>query len=266
MHKTGKRLYYILDTMQISLCTWNIHLGKQLTTIVNNVKNNPLLQSLDIYLLQESSEHNGVPDSSQIAKALGNTYDTFQYATSVLQGSIQANAIVWNTKTITKKRIFTLLLPTIEHSSATVLEKRIISLLPKRQRNCIVFEGAIGKYTIRIYVTHFDVIGFTGLHNAQLQYILDDNLNRKKTDVTIVGGDFNTFAFAGKPRWNQMKKMIDAYGFTDATAKTPATFISIPGQKLDKLLYTGSISFKTQVAKIHGSDHYPVLGTILHID
>ena len=57
-----------------------------------------------------------------------------------------------------------------------------------------------------------------------------------------------------------MRAAIQAYGFTDATLETGATFVAAKiGQPLDRVLFTkGRAHVEARVVKMPGSDHDPV--------
>jgi endonuclease/exonuclease/phosphatase family metal-dependent hydrolase len=232
-------------------------------------------------MLQEASIHNGEEDAKAIATTLGDNYTYFQATAQKLKEIPQANALIWNKKKIVIESFDILELPPLhsgsrlqipykkiynkEHRLAifikTVLQKRISLLL----------EGKIYEKKFRIYVVHFDIVGFAS-KKRQLSFVLEDARKRKKVDIEIIAGDINTFKYFNFPNWKSIKELINNTGFIDVTSDITWTFSdsrfskNYPTKhKLDAIFIRHAIkscTFNAWSLDIPGSDHIPVFANI----
>lgn len=249
----------------LRICTWNIKLGIGLPLILEEIKRNEELKNVDILGLQEASVHNNIEDSSVIAKNLGKHYDYFQVSTDTLKGMPQANAIIWNKKTFDIEKVGSFSLPKKHQNKLSKIERLFLSFIKGRQRNSISVEGKFQNKTVRVYISHLDVVGFS--HKlSQINSILTDNESSKKADVTLIMGDLNTFKLRSRPTWIKISDSIEKKGFKDLTSDVLWTFkfskIKV-SQKLDAIfLKPNNIDYKSWTLDVSGSDHIPVFADI----
>ena len=81
---------------RLKLCTWNLHLGQQLPSILRSIETDQDFRNLDLLALQEASVHGDSEDAAVIAARMGPEFRHLQVETHVLKGRVQANALVWN--------------------------------------------------------------------------------------------------------------------------------------------------------------------------
>lgn len=251
-----------MDTLRV--CTWNIKQGQYLPTLVKQLSIEDFV-GLDVMAIQESFIHEEIEDAYKIAKALGPSYDYFQENMRLPFGLIQGNAFIWNKKriSITKKSSF--FLPDVKSNHLPRWERTILRFLPKQERNCLVLEGKLGKKSLRIYVTHFDVIGFYH-KRAQLDAIFAHDLLQPPTDLCCIVGDFNTFKIVSRPKWRNLAETARNHGFSDLTTEIFWTFSRRRvrfRQKLDSIFIKPyDFKYKSWSLDINGSDHIPVFSDI----
>jgi endonuclease/exonuclease/phosphatase family metal-dependent hydrolase len=252
-------------TDKLRICTWNIKQGQYLPLLLTEIKNNKDFSGLDILAIQESFIHDEAEDAEKIRKLLGNDYDYFQENVRLPLGLVQGNAFIWNKKRlkITKKASF--FLPDVYGHHLPKWEKVLFKFIPKQDRNCLVLTGTIGKKTIRIYVTHLDVLGFAH-KRAQLDAIFEHEELQDNVDICCVIGDFNTFKFVSRPSWKNLAQAASEAGFSDLTTEIIWTFARPQvrfRQKLDSIFIKPSdFKYKSWSLDIRGSDHIPVFSDI----
>ncbi|HVF69712.1 MAG TPA: hypothetical protein VNA13_04075 [Xanthomonadales bacterium] len=245
----------------LRICTWNIKKGQYLPLLLKQISENKTFSGLDIFGIQESFIHKELEDAGEIVKKLGPEYKYFQQNMQIRKNVLQGNALIWNSKRIkiTKKESF--FLPDVYGKHMPRWEKMFFKFIPKQERNCIVAEGKFGKKSIRIYVTHLDVLGYSH-KRAQLKAIFTHSDLQKPVDITCVIGDFNTFKIATRPKWKNLSKDAEMAGFRDLTTEIVWTF-SRPRvrfkQKLDSIFIKPfDFHYKSWSPNIKGSDHIPV--------
>jgi endonuclease/exonuclease/phosphatase family metal-dependent hydrolase len=207
-----------------------------------------------------------VEDAEAIAARLGPDYRHFQVETHILQGLVQANALVWNSSRVRILEKDLLRLPGRGENRLSRTERALLRVLPVQQRMALVFDCWIAGQAIRVYVAHLDVMGYQ--HKLQqFGRILDDLATRDEADITILAGDLNTFKMATRPRWTRLRSAAEAAGLEDLTtdikwthkSRTPAR------QKLDAIFVrcVRPLRYESWSLNLPGSDHIPVFATIL---
>lgn len=249
----------------LRICTWNIKQGQYLKTLLNEISKRNDFSELDIMAVQESFIHNEVEDAEKIAKILGPQYKYFQENVKITFGLLQGNAFIWNSKRITINKKASFFLPHVKGKHITRMEKMLFRFIPKQDRNCLVLEGKFGKKSIRIYVTHLDVLGYTH-KRAQLKAIFTHALAQKPTDLCCIIGDFNTYKFVSRPKWRNLAEDAKTSGFSDLTTEILWTFSRRRvrfKQKLDSIFIKPFyFKYKSWSLDIKGSDHIPVFSDI----
>jgi endonuclease/exonuclease/phosphatase family metal-dependent hydrolase len=251
---------------RLKLCTWNLHLGLELPSILRSIEAEEDFRKLDLLALQEASVHGGVEDAEAIAAAMGPDYRHVQVETHILKGRVQANALVWNSSRARILDQSVLLLPRrVEHPLPRT-ERALLSVTRLQQRMALFFDCWIAGQAIRIYVAHLDVLGYQ--HKLQqFGRILADLEDREPADITILAGDLNTFRMATRPRWTRLRSAAAMAGFEDLTTdikwthrpRTPAR------QKLDAIFLRCErpLLYESWSLDLPGSDHIPVFAEIL---
>ncbi len=250
----------------IRLCTWNIQLGSQLDRIIAAIHEQRDFAALDLLALQEASLHEGQEDARAIAAALGPEYDSYQVTAHMLDGRVQANALVWNTASVQVSHRDCVKLPLLREVHVSRTERTLLRALPLQQRISVVVEGFVGEQSLRVYVAHLDVVGF-GHKREQFLRILDDMRGKGAVQLTILAGDLNTFKFRARPSWAQLLAAAEAEGLQELTREIRWTH-SVPRlrmkQKLDAIFVGGArpLRHRTWSLDIRGSDHIPVFAEL----
>jgi len=252
---------------RLRLCTWNLHLGLDLAGILDAIANVRDFRDIDLIALQEASVHGGKEDAEAIAHLLGPTYRHIQVMAHVLQGQVQANALVWDTRRVEMEVSASLLLPMRADLVLSRTERAVLSMLPLQQRMSLVFDCRIDGLRWLLYVAHLDVFGYR--HKLeQFGSILADLAARDPADITVIAGDLNTFRLARRPRWTRLLDAAQAAGFEDLTGEIRWTHSfgrRVPvRQKLDAIFVRSErpLLYDSWSLDLAGSDHIPVFAEI----
>src|SRR5438094_1376681 len=116
----------------LRLCTWNVNWGERLDLLLKEISGTPDFRGLDVLALQEASEHGGRPDADTIAACLGPEFVHYQVTAQVLGGRVQANALVWDGRSLTEARGDILTLPGMTQAGLPVLERRFLRSLRRQ--------------------------------------------------------------------------------------------------------------------------------------
>lgn len=243
----------------LRLCTWNINLGQRLDEIVDAISRHADFAGLDLFAVQEASDHGGRPDAEAIAATLGRDYGFHQVTAQNVRGRVQANAMIWNRRRVQVIRTDHLRLETTRSGRRS---KVVAKRLTRQERNCVMLEGAFGRLSLMAYSVHLDIAGIT--HKVeQMALVFEDRHARPPADVVIVAGDLNTFHLSRWPSWAALAQAFQAEGFVDTGSSISWTH-SLPGlgirQKLDSILVHSSVrcEHRSWTLPISGSDHLPL--------
>ncbi|HVD00774.1 MAG TPA: endonuclease/exonuclease/phosphatase family protein [Candidatus Dormibacteraeota bacterium] len=251
---------------RLKLCTWNLHLGLELPAILRSIGAEEDFRTLDLLALQEASVHDSREDAEAIATALGPDFRHHQVETHLLNGRVQANALVWNSRRARILDQSVLLLPKRAEHTMSRTERALLSVTRLQQRMALFFDCWIAGQAIRVYVAHLDVFGYEHkLH--QFERILADLENREPADITILAGDLNTFKMGTRPRWTRLRSAAALAGFEDLTTDIKWTHRHrMPArQKLDAIFVRSerSLLYESWSLDLPGSDHIPVFAEVL---
>ena len=140
-----------------------------------------------------------------------------------------------------------------------------------QKRICLLLEGTIYKKTFRIYVVHFDIVGFAS-KKRQMSFVLNDANQRPQVDLEIIAGDINTFKYFNMPQWTSIKQTTENAGFIDLTTDIKWTFSDkrfsrkyLAQHKLDAIFIrhkAKGLAHQSWSLDIPGSDHIPVFANI----
>ena len=236
--------------------TWNIQLGLHFDAVLKAVEEHKDFHGLDLLCLQEASVHRGRPDAARIAQAMGGEYDHVQVTAQVRRGMPQANALIWRREAFEPgtAQIVSLSNPA---SGMTVAERTLLRAILPQQRIAVRAESP----TLRVYVLHLDVIGFT--HKLeQFRAVIADIAARPPVPLTIVAGDLNTF---GPPAWQLWRRLHAAAaeaGLVEVTKEVGRTHWT--AQKLDAIFLRATVPFTSRAwaLDLRASDHQPVFADI----
>ena len=252
---------------RLRLCTWNVHLGLDLRGILDAIGCEADFDRIDLLALQEASIHGGREDAEVIAERLGPSYRHLQVMAHVLQGQVQANALVWDSRRIEMAGNAALLLPMRAANALSRTERAVLSVLPLQQRMSLVFNFEVQGLRWLLYVAHLDVFGYR--HKLeQFGSILTDLESREPADITVIAGDLNTFRLGRRPRWTRLIAAAEAAGFEDLTGEIRWTHSfgrRMPvRQKLDAILVRSErpLRYESWSLDLSGSDHIPVFAEI----
>jgi endonuclease/exonuclease/phosphatase family metal-dependent hydrolase len=233
-------------------CTWNLELGKQLDRVVEAVGTSADFRRASVLLLQEASVH-GVDDAAAIATALGPGYRSRQEQVHTLRGAAQANAIVWDSRRVAIGATRPVGLP--------------VALIAAQPRGALVADGCLDEATtVRFVCAHLDVTGYAH-RSRQLAAVLDAANAPPRPQLTLIGGDLNTFGVGGVPSWGRLRDEADAAGFTELTSGIPWTHrhrsLRIR-QKLDAIFAAADrrLTHRAWTLPLDASDHLPVFAEV----
>lgn len=197
---------------------------------------------------------------------MGPTYRHLQVKAHVLNGHVQANALVWDSRHVEVRTSTGLVLPRRADNGLSRTERTLLSVTPKQQRMSLAFDCRIRGLDWLLCVAHLDVFGYR--HKLeQFASILGDLASRPQADITVIAGDLNTFKLGRRPRWTRLAEQADAAGFEDLTGDIRWThsFKRVPvRQKLDAIFIRSerSLLYESWSLDLPGSDHIPVFADI----
>lgn len=243
------------------MCSWNIHLGIELATILQTIDRHADFHRLDVLVLQEAAEHDGIPHAETIAAALGSTYRGHQRAVDRFHGHRRSLAVVWNSATVDLDRFELLPLPRLHECTVSRWQRYSLRPIGMRPRAALVAEGA----GLRLYVVHLSPVGFN-FQAEQLAVILRDDERRAPATTTIMAGDFNSLRM-DRRKWRRWLAQREDDGFVEASKGVEWTYWSnaLPiRQKLDNILVRGHADgrFTSWCPELPGSDHLPLFFTL----
>jgi len=255
----------------LRFCSWNIQVGLRRESVLEVFRHHPDLQKLDVLALQEASTHLAQEDASSIANVLGSDYRAYQHVYHFLHARPQANGLVWNETSVRLTAIDHHTLPNPSQVAVPRAEKALLSRLRRQPRVNLVGEGLWGERTLRVCAAHLDVVGYR-FKQSQFRAVLNELRGRAPADVTILAGDFNTFAVGGHPNWGTLKRdaaelglkpISDKIKWTQSVRSERVRTLRLR-QKLDEIFVASSTPYRARVwtLDIDGSDHLPVVAEL----
>lgn len=235
------------------ICTWNILLGLRLDAVLDVIRTQPDFRDLELLALQEASVHEGRPDASAVAEAMGDGYGWFQANAQKFRGYEQGNALIWRKGLFEHGAHDTVSLSEIPPEKLGTAERALLRAIPPQRRIAVRAESS----EMRVYVMHLDVLGFT--HKLeQFRAILTDMEGRSSVPLTVVAGDLNTF---GPPRlqpWRRLRAAAREAGLVELTTGLRHTHWT--RQKLDAVyVRAGRVpAHRAWTVQSRASDHLPV--------
>ena len=248
----------------LRICTWNIQLGLSLKQVLETIATQPAFSNLDVFALQEASQHAGQDDSEAVARQLGQNYGWTQVTGQQFRGQPQANGLIWNNERLRGTLSDSIRLPFLQDPGGLPLAERwLLNRLQPQRRGGVMVEGLLaGRDPIRVYSVHADVVGFA--HRLrQLAAVLSDNAARPDAFMALIAADLNTFGVGSRPSWRALHLAASAAGFRDLTSQVAWTH-EVPRlrlrQKLDFVFAKTAVdvSYRPWTLPSRASDHLPV--------
>src|ERR1700720_3039473 len=239
------------------VCTWNIQLGLRRGAVVDAVRARPEFRGLDLICLQEASVHLGREDAALIAEAMGPEYEHFQATAQLRHGAEQANGLIWRRDAFQPGTPAVVPLGKPAFARMAWVERTLLRAIAPQQRIAIRAESP----TLRVYVVHLDVIGFT--HKIeQFGAVIADMARRPPVPLTLVAGDLNTFGPPGLRLWRKLADTAAKAGLVDVARGVLTTHWT--SQKLDAIFVRGGSVIKSRAwtLDVRASDHRPVFADI----
>lgn len=262
-------MVYCLSGMSYTLrfCSWNIQIGMKRAQLMEIVRAYADFQKLDLVALQETSALGTRPDAASIAEILGATFTSYQNVYHHHGARPQGNGLVWNTRRIQMHAVEQHLLPRVQQTKISRLERAALRPLNRQNRMNVVAEGAFDGLSLRVCSAHLDVLGLR-FKRQQFHAVLEELRRRPAVELMILAGDFNTFRIGGRPNWNGLKREAAELGLraiSDEIAWTQAVRSLRFRQKLDEIFVASSHPFRSRVwtLDVNGSDHLPVFAEIV---
>ncbi len=239
------------------VCTWNIQLGLRFGAVLDAIRNLAEFRSLDLLCLQEASVHSGREDAAVIAESMGPGYEHFQATAQVRRGVQQANGLIWRKDAFQPGPPQVVSLGDPAFAKMTRAERTLLRAIAPQRRIAIRAESP----SMRVYVVHLDVIGFT--HKIeQFGAMVADMANRPPVPLTLVAGDLNTFGPPGVQFWQKLEATASRAGLVEVTRNVTSTHWT--AQKLDAIFVRAATGIQSSAwaLDIRASDHRPVFAEI----
>jgi len=239
------------------VCTWNIELGLRFGAVLNAIRTLTEFRGLDLLCLQEASVHSGSEDAAVIAEAMGPGFEHFQATAQLRRGVPQANGLIWRKDAFQPGPPQVVSLGDPAFAKMTRAERTLLRAIAPQRRIAIRAESP----SMRVYVVHLDVIGFT--HKIeQFGAVVADMATRPPVPLTLVAGDLNTFGPPGVQLWRRLAATTRKAGLVEVTRNIKSTHWT--AQKLDAIFVraTTAIQSSAWALDIRASDHRPVFAEI----
>jgi endonuclease/exonuclease/phosphatase family metal-dependent hydrolase len=188
---------------------------------------------------------------------MGPGYGLFQATAQLRRGVEQANGLIWRKDAFKPgpAEVVSLGDPAFDRMSRA--ERTLLRAIAPQRRIAIRAESP----SMRVYVVHLDVIGFT--HKIeQFGAVLADMATRPPVPLTLVAGDLNTFGPPGTRLWRSLDTTASRAGLVEVTRNIKSTHWT--AQKLDAIFVraTTGIQSRAWALDISASDHRPVFAEI----
>ena len=239
------------------VCTWNIQLGLRFGAVVDAVRTVADFRNLDLLCLQEASMHSGSEDAAVIAQAMGPGYEHFQATAQLRRGVEQANGLIWRKEAFQPGPPQVVSLGDPAFAKMTRAERTLLRAIAPQRRIAIRAESP----TMRVYVVHLDVIGFT--HKIeQFGAVVADMATRPPVPMTLVAGDLNTFGPPGVLLWRRLAATAGEAGLIEVTRNVKSTHWT--AQKLDAIFVMAKSGIQSMAwaLDVRASDHRPVFAEV----
>ena len=229
--------------------------------ILSTIDAYPPFRQVDVLLLQEAGETDGVCHADRIAGRLGSDFQAHQRAVDRFYGQRRGISVIWNPRTVAWRDIDFLRLPHCSESALPMWRRYPLQMARLRERGALVLDGCLAGRSLRLYNLHLSPMGFA-FQMEQMAVLLRDNDRRPAAEGVILAGDFNSLR-VDRRRWQPWFARMEQAGFRNVTKDVEWTFWSrsLPlWQKLDNVLVKWDAAQHATAwsPQLPGSDHFPV--------
>lgn len=242
--------------MTLKIATYNIHHGLKLEKIIDNIKQLSK-DGVDIFCLQEMRESfKNTSVLNTCIKVLGNGWE---YETFLEPGSYNFGlCILYKIDVLKIKKTEKLVLPKIPKTNIRVMVKRIRKTI---DRGALIGIFEVNGKLLRISNVHLDCHGQFVQRGRQIQALVEHLEVDSSFNKEIICGDFNTIGAEALSQ-KQEKKILDILGsgFVNAYPRNTPTFRLL--QRLDYIFVKNIKVNKSEVLKLKGSDHFPLIANL----
>lgn len=251
----------------LKISTYNIQHGTNSQKIINNIE--LLAQSgVDIFCLQEIRHH---PNKPFIVDTLLNVLGKKWKAECLISSSTfdLGLCIIWDSAKLKAKSFNHVFLPKL--SKVKLYEKIYLKVHRKLEKVSSknigpeVKAALIGEFKffgndLRVTNTHLDWLGGSKHRAAQLKHIKNHLSLGQPRIFEIICGDFNTLGHYkfGKRLTKKIKTLL-GQEFLSVFESKPTTK---SWQVLDHILVKNLRVIQTEILKLKGSDHYPLMAEV----
>lgn len=249
--------------MNLKIVTYNVQFGVKANRIVGNIRK--LAESgVSIFCLQEVKEFANQPSLlNAILDQLGEGWGS---DTLIRTGSHDLGLVtLWKKDILLRKDSVQVLLPKLERFSRSELAARKLTLNfveTTLQRGALINTFHFGKKLIRICNLHLDCAGGFAQRAKQLSYTTRYLKSLPKVQFNVIAGDFNTIGITSLTTIQEKKlRSILGPSFMNVHPRAIPTYKYIP-QRLDYIFVSSFEIQKAEVAKLKGSDHFPLIADL----
>lgn len=251
----------------LNIVTYNIQHGKNTQDIIANILS-LAHKNINIFCLQEVREYPSKPFIvDTLLKDLGPSWQ----AECLVKGHTFDLGLctLWDSSKIRSKSFEKLLLPKLpklrfyEKAFSKVrvrMEKVTESKIEPTQRAALIGEFELSGQLLRITNLHLDWQGGFKQKSLQLKTLKDYLKPKLAVDYEIFCGDFNTlgfYRFSGK-RLQKIRELLGPEFINVFRNRRTAVF----PQMLDHIFVKNLSLANTEILKLKGSDHFPLLAEI----
>lgn len=248
----------------IRVVSWNIERGKQIDNIIEFFNNDPELSKADIILAIECDNGMGRTSNRNISKELADALSlNYCFAPSYLvldKGALgETEHQTKNTTALHGTTIFSKF-PILNAKSIEVPPVKEVFHSSEKRLGCkkgLIAEIEIGKTTLSFGAIHIDLSSTAKDRANQLETIVS---NLPKTDIQIIGGDWNCGTFNLRRKWEILTQALSkllTIGFTGAIEHymTPELKFEKP---LFKMLIDNGFTFNNYNDRSKGTIYFDV--------
>jgi endonuclease/exonuclease/phosphatase family metal-dependent hydrolase len=245
---------------KLTIVTYNIHHGSKPEAITKNLLY-LAANGADVFCLQELRKEDGKNFLlDDFLKKLGPNWKA-EYI--VKPGSNDLGlCTIWDGQKLQALTFEPLLLPKLKKLYFYELAwEKIRKEYPRPvQRAVLIGDFNLNGQRLRITNVHLDWQGGSKQRMLQLSHFYSHVKSKEKVEREIMCGDFNTIGFYRfhKRGLTKIKKIVGDE-FTNKPPKKPTTTYL---ETLDHILVKNLTVLKTEVLKLKGSDHFPLLAEI----
>jgi len=246
---------------QITLASYNLNHGSNKVKLIANI-NYLATQGVDVFCLQEirTGRHESFIGDDMLS-ALGPSWKA-EFLLSYNSKNDYGLGVIWNADKLQLQHFQSIDLPTLQGIPRlqSIIEQYLLSgdASPvKRAANVALFK--VDDAVIRIVNVHADWHGGMEHRLSQVKHLLE-YLKSEPYHAELICGDFNTIGLLSNKK--QMTMLRDALGAEYVSAFPDFRLTTFHGQHLDHIFAKNCDFKRTQIYRIMGSDHFPVVAEV----